>query len=575
MIPRRGWLGAAGAMRAGATLAGAMLLPAGAARAQTRGTDAARAARAITADGLRRDIDALASDRFEGRAPGTRGEDSAVAYVADQFRRIGLAPGNPDGSYVQKVPLVGTTSRVEASATVGGRTTALRQLEDVVAWSQRPDTLVAVNGSDLVFVGYGVVAPELGWDDYKGVDVRGKTIVILIGDPPIPDPRDSTKLDPAMFRGPAMTYYGRWTYKYETAAERGAAAAIIVHQTGPAGYGWSVVAANAHERFDVEGAPAHVPVEGWMQLDVARRLFAAGGHDFDALQRAARTRDFRPVALGGTATFAVRNAVRRVVSRNVIGRLDGSDPSLRDQYVMYTAHWDAYGVGRPVGGDSVYNGALDDASGVAWVLATARAYRALHRAPRRTILFMAVTAEEQGLLGSRYYGQHPLYPLERTVADINMDIMNPWGPTRSIVSLGYGQSTLEDVLAREAAADGRTVKPDPEPEKGYFYRADHFELARRGVPALSFLFPGADYVGKPADYGQRMRTAYVTDDYHKPSDEPKADWDLAGAVGDTRLLFRVGLDVADGRAWPEWKPGAEFRARREEMLRRAGRRAAR
>jgi Zn-dependent M28 family amino/carboxypeptidase len=549
----------------------ALAMAAGTAHAQTRAA-AARAARTITADGLRRDIRALAADGFEGRAPGTRGEDSAVAYIAGRFREIGLAPGNPDGSWFQRVPLVGTTSRVEASATVGGTAMPLRQLEDVVAWSMRPDTQVAVTASELVFVGYGVVAPEYGWDDYKGVDVRGKTIVMLVGDPPVPDPRDGTRLDPATFRGAAMTYYGRWTYKYEIAAEKGAAAAIIVHQTGPAGYGWSVVAANAHERFEVAGAPAHVPVEGWMQLDVARRLFAAGGRDFDALERAARTRGFRPAALGGTATFDVRNAVRRVESRNVVARLDGSDPEVATQYVLYTAHWDGYGVGRPIGGDSIYNGALDDASGVAWVLANARAYRALPRAPRRTILFMAVTAEEQGLLGSRWYGQHPLYPLERTLADINMDIMNPWGRTRSVVSLGYGQSTLEELLAREAAADGRVVKPDPEPEKGYFYRADHFELARHGVPALSFLFPGGDdYVGKPADYGRRMRAAYVADDYHKPTDEPKPDWDLAGALDDTRLLFRVGLDVANGSEWPAWKPGSEFRARRESALKNVSR----
>jgi Zn-dependent M28 family amino/carboxypeptidase len=530
---------------------------------------AAGAQSSITGERMLRDIRELASDRFEGRAPGTRGEDSAVAYIAEQFRQAGLEPGNPEGGFTQTVPLVGTTSRFEASAMVRGRAIPLRDLEDVVAWSLRPDTLVRVRGSELVFVGYGVVAPEYGWDDYKGVDVRGKTVVFLIGDPPIPDPNDSTKLDPKMFRGSAMTYYGRWTYKYEMAAEKGAAAAIIVHQTGPAGYGWSVVQSNAHEKFDITGGGVtHVPVEGWIHLDAARRLFIAGGQDFAALERGARTRAFRPVSLGGTADLTVHNAVRQVRSRNVIARLDGSDPALKQQYVLFTAHWDAYGIGRPIDGDSIYNGALDDASGVAWLLATARAFKALPRAPKRTLLFMAVTAEEQGLLGSRHYANHPLYPLERTLADVNMDIMNPWGRTRSIVSLGYGQTTLEDLLAREAAVDGRTVMPDPEPEKGYFYRADHFELARHGVPALSFLFPGADYIDKPADYGQRMRAAYLAHDYHKPFDEIKPDWDSSGMVDDTRLLFRVGLDVANGTTWPSWKPGTEFRARREAMLRR-------
>jgi Zn-dependent M28 family amino/carboxypeptidase len=535
---------------------------------------AERAQRTISADSILRDIRVLSSDAFAGRAPATRGEDSATAYIARRFREIGLAPGNPaDGSWFQEVPLVGTTTRVAASATVRGTTTELRQLDDVVLWSMRPDTLVAVRDAEMVFVGYGAVAPEYRWDDFKGVDVRGKVVVFLVGDPPVPDPRDSTRLDPATFRGPAMTYYGRWTYKFETAAARGAAAAIIVHQTGPAGYGWSVVSSNVREHLDVEHGPAHAPVEGWMQLDVARRLFAQAGLPFDSLERAARTRDFRPVSLGGTAAVTARNAVRRVRSRNVVGRLDGSDPKLRSEYVLYTAHWDGYGVGRALPsqpGDSIYNGALDDASGVAWLLASARAFRALPTPPKRTIVFMAVTSEEQGLLGSRWYGQHPLYPLERTLADVNMDIMNPWGRTRSLVSLGFGQTTLEDLLEREARADGRVVVPDPEPEKGYFYRADHFELARHGVPAVSFLFPGGDdYVGKPADYGRRKRAAYVADDYHKPSDEVKPDWDLAGIVDDTRLLFRLGLDVANGSTWPTWKPGTEFRAAREASLKRA------
>ncbi len=548
-----------------------LALYAGAAGAQRRDHtqhEAVVAAQAITGDAMLRDIRALASDAFEGRAPGTRGEDSAVAYIAARFRAIGLEPGAADGTFFQAVPLVGTTSTVRASAKVAGQTTVLRPLDDVVAWSMRPDTLVTVPASDLVFVGYGVVAPEYNWDDFKGVDVRGKTVVMLVGDPPVPDPRDSTRLDPRVFRGAAMTYYGRWTYKYETAAARGAAAVLLVHQTGPAGYGWGVVQSNAHEKFEVEGGPAHAAVEGWLQLDVARRLFAAGSHDFRALERLARTREFRPVPLGGTAEFRVQNAVRRVRSRNVVARLDGGDPAVRDQYVLYSAHWDGYGVGRPVRGDSIYNGALDDASGVAWALATARAFRALPRPPRRTVVFAAFTAEEQGLLGARYYAQHPPYPLARTLADVNMDIMNPWGRTHALVSIGYGLSTLEDLLAREARDDDRTVRPDPEPEKGYFYRGDHFELARHGVPALAFLFPGAEYVGKTTAYGPRVRAAYVANDYHKPSDEVKPDWDTSGLVDDTRLLFRVGLDVADGEVWPNWKPGTEFRATRDAMLRR-------
>jgi Zn-dependent M28 family amino/carboxypeptidase len=529
----------------------------------------AAAERQITSARLLEQMRVLASDRFAGRGPGTRGEDSTVAYLSGQFRRMGLRPGNPDGTFVQEVPLVGTTSRVTASVTVRGERRELRTPDDIAAWSVRPDSVVRVDASELVFVGYGVVAPEHGWDDYKGVDLRGKTVVMLVGDPPVPHPRVPRRLDPRIFRGEAMTYYGRWTYKFEMAAERGAAACIIVHQTGPAGYPWSVVAQNTgRERTEILGAgPRHIPVEGWVQLEVARRLFADGGHDFDALQRAAATRAFRPVPLGATASFTVRNTVRQVRSRNVVARLEGSDPALRGETVLFTAHWDGFGVGRAIGGDSIYNGALDNAGGLAWMLESARAFRALPRAPRRSIVFLAVTAEEQGLLGARWYAAHPLYPLARTVANVNMDIPNPWGRTRSIVSVGFGQTTLEDILVREAARQGRTVRPDPEPEKGYFYRSDHFELARNGVPALTFLFPGADYVGKPADYGQRVRANYVANDYHKPTDEVKADWDLAGMVDDTRLLFRVSLQVANGDRWPEWNPGTEFRARREQMLR--------
>jgi len=529
----------------------------------------ARAERTVTTTGLLRDIRLLSSDRFAGRAPGTRGEDSTIAYLTARFRGMGLAPGNPDGSYIQHVPLVGITSTARVHLRVGPTVMTLQTPDQIVAWSMHPDTLVAVHRSGLIFVGYGVTAPEYHWDDYKGVDVRGKTLVMLVGDPPVRDPHDTTQLDSTMFRGKAMTYYGRWTYKYEEAMRRGAAAAIIVHETGPAGYGWAVVASsNGHEQFDVVGDAPAVPIESWIQHAVARKLFAAGGHDFDALERLARTRAFHPVELGGTATFVVHNRIRHVASRNVIAKLPGSDPALRNQYVMYTAHWDHFGIRAPVAGDSIYNGALDNASGVAWLLATAREYRALPRPPRRTILFMAVTAEEAGLLGARYYAQHPLYPLARTLADINMDIMNPWGRTRAVVNVSSGQSSLDGVLAREAAEDGRVVRPDPEPEKGYFYRSDHFELSRAGVPALAFLFPGADYIGKPAGYGQRMRAAYVAHDYHRPSDEIKPDWDLSGAVDDTRLLFRVGLDVANGSTWPAWDPGSEFRAARERMLRR-------
>ncbi|HEX6041695.1 M28 family peptidase, partial [Longimicrobium sp.] len=368
---------------------------------------------AITAEGLLADIRELASDRFLGRAVATAGEDSTIRYISRRFREMGLAPGMPDGSYLQRVPLVATTSRVDAGVRVGGRDVPWRQLEDMVAWSQRPDSTVEVDDAQVVFVGYGVVAPELNWDDFKGVDVRGKTVVMLIGDPPVPDPRDTTRLDPDVFRGPAMTYYGRWTYKYDVAAERGAAAVLLVHQTGPAGYPWSVVQSNVRERFEVEGARPHVPVEGWIQLETARALMAAGGQDFAALERAARTREFRPVALDARARFRVRNAVRRVDSHNVVARIEGSDPAVRGEAVLFSSHWDSFGVGRAINGDSIYNGALDDASGVAWMLSLAGAYRRMNPVPRRSLVFVAFTAEESGLLGARWYAAHPVIPLAK------------------------------------------------------------------------------------------------------------------------------------------------------------------
>lgn len=527
------------------------------------------AERAVNGDAILRDIRELASDRFLGRGVGTAGEDSTIAYLAKRFAEIGLAPAGDGGTFIQKVPMVGTTSALTARATIGGKGIDLRQLDDIVAWSQRTTEMVNIDNAGIVFIGYGVHAPELNWDDFKGVDVRGKTVLVLIGDPPVPDPRDSTKLDPAVFRGAAMTYYGRWTYKYETAAARGAAAVLIVHQTAPAGYAWGVVQSNVRERLEIVGAPEHTPIEGWIHLDAAKRLFTASGLDFAALERAARTRDFRPVELGGTASFHVQNRVRQFASRNVVGVLRGSDAKLRDEAVVMSSHWDTFGVGRAIAGDSIYNGALDDATGVAWMLASATAVRALPVAPRRSMIFLAVTAEESGLLGAKYYAQHPAMPLAKTLANVNMDAMNPWGRTSSIVSLGYGQTSLEDVLAREAAKDHRAVKPDPEPEKGYFYRADHLEFARAGVPAMSFLFPGVDYIGKSAAYSDSVRAAYIAADYHKPSDEVKRDWDMAGIVDDTRLTLRVALDVANGRVWPTWKAGTEWKATRDKSLRAA------
>ena len=535
--------------------------------------DVKEASKSINADDLLRHIKALSADEFEGRAPGTRGEELTVNYITSEFKRLGLKPGNTDGTFIQKVPLAGITSEASATLKVGGREINLRHKDDYVAVTRRYAPEVKVENSEMVFVGYGVVAPEYGWDDYKGLDVRGKTIVMLINDPQIADARDPSKLDEKMFKGRAMTYYGRWTYKYEIAAEKGAAAAIIIHETGPAGYGWEVPAANAgREGFDIRTPDRNMSragVEAWIRLDKAKELLAATNHDFDALKRAATDKDFKPVPLGAQASFMLRNKLREVESRNVIAKIEGSDPKLKSEYIIYSAHWDHLGRDESLKGDQIFNGAIDNASGVAWMLEIAEAYMKLKRAPKRTILFLAPTAEEKGLLGAKYYAMNPLYPLERTLADINMDIMNQWGRTRAIVSIGYGTSTLEDLLLEMAAKQGRTVKPDPEPEKGYFYRSDHFELAKQGVPALTFLFPGTDYIGKPAGYGQQKREEYIAHDYHKVADEIKPDWDLSGAVEDTQLLFEVGYRLAEGNTWPEWKPGTEFKARRDAMMKRA------
>ncbi|MGI9190421.1 MAG: M28 family peptidase [Longimicrobiaceae bacterium] len=523
----------------------------------------------ITADDLLRHIRVLAADEFEGRAPGTRGEELTVEYLTGQFREMGLQPGNPDGTYVQDVPLVGIRSVATGSIDIKGKKTMLRFPEDYVAVSRREQPEVDVNDSEVVFVGYGVVAPEYGWDDYKGVDVRGKTIVMLVNDPAVPDVNDPTRLDSTVFNGRAMTYYGRWTYKYEVASEKGAAAALIVHETGPAGYPWEVVTGSwGQEQFDIQtpgGNRGRVGVEAWITSATAEKLFAATGHSLAELKQQAIGKDFEPVPLGATADFHVEQNVRRIDSRNVVAKLAGSDPAHRDEYVVYSAHWDHLGRDTTLAGDQIFNGALDNASGTAALLELAQAYTELPTAPQRSILFLAVTAEEKGLLGAKYYAENPLYPHAKTLANINMDGVNQWGRTEDLVVVGYGNSTLDDVLAREAAEQGRRLAPDPEPEKGFFYRSDHFEFAKQGVPAL-YVDAGTDFVGKPAGYGQQKRDEYTENDYHKPSDEIKPDWDLAGAVEDTRLLFRVGYDVAEAERWPEWKPGTEFKALRERML---------
>ncbi len=522
----------------------------------------------FSADRLLADIQVLAHDSLEGRAPGTAGEEKTVSFLTTAFEAAGALPGNPDGSWTQVVDLVGITGTPSATVRVRGRSIPMRPLDDYVAVSLQTRERITVPTSELVFVGYGVQAPEYDWDDYRGVDVRGKTLVMLINDPAIPDPADSTRLDPAIFRGNAMTYYGRWTYKYEIASALGAAAVLIVHEDGPAGYPWEVVRGGwSGERMDIrpaDGNTGRVPVEGWITSAKAREIFTAAGQDFDDLKRAATSRDFQPVPLGGTASFTLTQTLRDIRSHNVVARIPGSDPILRDEHIVYTAHWDHFGIGETVDGDSIYNGARDNATGTAALVELARAF-ATAGAPKRSMLFLAVTAEENGLLGSKWYAANPLYPLERTLANLNVDVLNTWGMTDDIVVVGAGNTTLDEVLDVAAAGQGRVIVPDPEPEKGYFYRSDHFEFAKRGVPAL-YVNEGTSYRGKPEGYGEAKRADWTARLYHKAADEVDPAWDLSGAIADLRLLFAVGRTVGNAETWPTWREGTEFREIRERSL---------
>jgi len=481
-----------------------------------------------------------------------------------------LKPGNPDGTYLQNVPLAGITSKAEPSISVKGKKLALVNKKDYVAFSEHYVPQVEVKNSDIVFVGYGVVAPEYDWNDYKDVDVKGKTILMLVNDPAVPDPNDPSKLDEKMFKGKAMTYYGRWTYKYEIASAKGAAAAIIIHETGPAGYPFEVVSDSwAGENFGLvhpDNNLSHVPVEAWITYDKATELCKMAGLDLAALKKAAIARDFKPVTLtGATASYKVENTLRKIDSHNVIAKLEGSDPALKNQYVIYTAHWDHLGKDPDLKGDQIFNGARDNASGSAGLLEIARAYTKLSPAPKRTILFLSVTAEEQGLLGSGYYAENPLYPLKNTLADINMDELNIFGKTKDLTIVGLGNSTLDDIATSVLKEHGRTVRPDPAPENGGFYRSDHFSFAKQGLPALN-PESGVDYIDKPSDYGKKMEERWNANDYHKPSDQVTAEWDLSGAVEDLKVFFEIGHNVAEGATFPAWNPGTEFAAKREAML---------
>ena len=530
------------------------------------------AMKSITAAEIMQHVRVLSADEFEGRGPATPGEDKTIAYLTAQLKEMGLAPGNPDGTYVQDVPIVGYTPSPEVNFTVREKNISMTFPNDYVAYTHQVKADLKLANTDVVFVGYGIVAPEFGWDDYKGVDVRGKTVLMLINDPPVPDPQDPTKLDPKVFAGKGMTYYGRWVYKYEIAAKMGAAACLIIHETGPAAYPYAVVInSNARETFDIaalDGNAGVVPVQGWLTLDKTLEIFTAAGKDFAALKQLAATRAFAPVTLDAKAGFNIQTALRNSKSRNVVALVPGSDPKLRNEYIIYSAHWDHIGRDPNKAGDQIYNGAADNASGVAGMLALARAYATSPVKARRSILFFFPALEEKLLLGTKYYTNNPLYPLEKTLANLNQDGLNAYGPTSDNRLVGSDDSTLIDLLREKLALQNRVMTADSKPENGYYYRSDQFEFAKAGVPALHGVH-GDNYIGQPAGWGTKKAEEYVAQRYHQVTDEIQPDWTFEGAVADMQLHFMLGWELANADTWPQWKPTSEFKPARDAMLKAA------
>ncbi|MCX5752969.1 MAG: M28 family metallopeptidase [Candidatus Krumholzibacteria bacterium] len=535
----------------------------GASAGSGRDADLERALKGITQDELKADINILSSDEFEGRGPSTSGEEKTLRFLKDRFEKLGLLPGNGE-SYFQEIPLTEITSRPEGDLAVdGGNATArLRYRDEYVASTMRAVAHSGLERSEMVFVGYGIVAPEWGWNDYKDIDVRGKTVVMLVNDPGF------ATGDPGLFNGRSMTYYGRWTYKYEEAARQGAAGALIVHETEPAAYPWGVVT-NSFTGPQMSFTTAdrnmsRAAVEGWLTIDAARKIFLQAGRDFDELKAGAARRGFTAIPLGLRASVSLDNSIRNVSSSNVLALLPGG--ARKDECIIYMAHWDHLGIDTTRTDDPIFNGALDNATGVAGLLELAEAFTKLERRPSRSILFLSVTCEEQGLLGSEYYAEHPVFPLDRTVAALNMDAMNIYGPMKDVTAIGFGNSDLDDYLVDAAGTQGRVVRPDPQPEQGFFFRSDHFSLAKRGVPAL-YAASGIDHVVHGPDWTRAQRDKYTAENYHKPSDEFDPAWDLSGAVDDLRLLFMVGYRLAGESTFPEWKEGSAFKAARRAYMR--------
>lgn len=517
----------------------------------------------ITAEDMKKHIEMLASDEFLGRFPGTEGEEKTVNYLAEQFRLIGLKPANGD-SWFQEVPLLRLTSDPSKSLLITGGLTGLNLSSpvDFVGWSPQTSERITIENSSLVFVGYGINAPEFGWNDYEGIDVKGKTVLMLVNDP------GYATSDSSLFHGRAMTIYGRWTYKFEEAARQGAKAAIIIHETGAAAYPWSVVVNSwSGSNYSLAGnqiAKSDLQMQGWITTTYAEKIFESAGLDYKKIIASASLKGFRAVDLNLEASVSFSNLATEVSSNNVAGVLPGNKRP--DEYIIYTAHWDHFGVNPSLEGDSIFNGALDNATGTAALIELAEAFISLGKRQDRSILFLAVTGEEQGLLGSRHYAANPLFPLNKTVAVINMDALNITGKTRDMTMIGLGMSDLDEYMKGVLEKYGRYATPDPFPEQGGFFRSDHFSFAEAGVPVL-YPSSGVDDVERGIEWGKAESDRYIAEHYHKPSDNYNPDeWRFDGMIDDIRVFFETGYLLSMTEEFPAWKPGSPYRHLREEMM---------
>jgi len=526
-------------------------------------SDFKKAESAINEEDMTRIVTEFASDDFQGRKPFTIGEEKAVAFLEKEYKRIGLEPAN-NGSYIQEVPMVEIINIPDKRMKISmwNATIELSYKDDFVAFSKHLVDKISVRNSDMIFAGYGIVAPEYNWNDYEGINVKGKTVIVLVNDPGFgTDNKD-------FFKGNEMTYYGRWTYKYEEAARQGAKGVLIIHETEPAGYPWSVVLNGATiPKLYLQPEDNYMStcaIEGWLTFDAAKELFSLARLDLTELKEKAKKSGFKAFRMRSRLSLNIKSSHRFATSKNVIGILPGKERP--DEVIIYSAHWDHLGIGAPLNGDSIYNGAVDNGTSIAWMLEIAEAFANLRKSTARTIMFLAPTAEEQGLLGSKYYATHPLYSLNKTVANINNDLMLPYGPYKDIMITGYGQSELEDYVERFAEDYDRYVLPDPNPHTGMYYRADHFSFARVGVPAL-FARGNCDNREFGREWALKKEKDWINYNYHKPTDQYDPDtWTFTGIVDDAKLMFKIGYELSNESTFPNWKEGSEFKEIREKQM---------